>query len=42
MQRIKRKKAKYITKEIHQIMKKKMTRKNQRKFSERTTKQVIK
>ena len=42
MQRIKRKKSKYITKENQQTMTERKTRKDQRKSSEITTKQVIK
>ena len=42
MQRIKRKKYKYITKENQQTMKERKTRKDQRKSSETTTKQEVK
>ena len=42
MQRIKRKKYKYITKENQQTMKDRKTGKDQRKSSETNTKQVIK
>ena len=42
MQKIKRKSAKYVTKENQQNMKKRKTRKNLRKASGTITKQVIK
>jgi len=42
MERIKRKKSKYITKENQQNMKERKPRKYQKKSPETTTKQVIK
>ena len=42
MQRIKGKKSKYITKEKQQTMKERKTRKDQRKSSGTTTKQIVK